>query len=168
MTTIIATTDALYSDSLSGGGDLAFKTDKLYRIGKRNSKIVGCAGNSEVIHMYLDALRKRHKFAVPKHVAEDDRRLSVLIVSKEGIFHAEENGVLEPVREPFVAIGSGGKIAMGVLTKISRSGKILTHEDFKEAIEIASIFDENTRLPMQTMYLDPKRTNADQIVQPPS
>lgn len=159
MTTIIATPDALYSDSLITGNPIAFKSEKLYRIG---DSIIGCAGTTYLINDWLECRRKRKKFKMPtKFESPKDKDLVVLIVNKKGIFHMDTDLSVDPVNEPYMAIGSGAQAACGALRQQAKYGASRENPfayDFKVALEIAAEIDECTRLPMQVMYLDPKRT----------
>lgn len=167
MTTIIATPDALYSDSLMTDTAIAYKCEKLFRIGKA---IIGCSGDTVLINGWLDAYRKHRKYKIPKDHPKEDLQLSVLIVNKKGIWLIEEDLAVDKVNEPYMAIGSGSLAAYGALRQQYRVAlgqsrcdpeKLSPHNfmyNFKEAIEIAAEADECTRLPMQVMYLNPKRT----------
>lgn len=155
MTTIIATPYALYSDSLITGNPVAFKSEKLYRIG---DSIIGCAGTTYLINDWLDARRKRKKFRMPEHFEKpEDKDLNVLIINKAGIWHMDEDLAVDRVNEPYMVIGSGAQAACGALRQQSRLGHLLDGGyDFKTALEIAAEIDECTRLPMQVLYLNKK------------
>jgi len=153
MTTIIATPDALYSDSLITGNPVAFKSEKLYRVGR---SIIGAAGSTMLINGWLDAYRRRRKYKIPLGLSEEDLDLNVLIVNKKGIWHMDETLAVDRVKEPFMTIGSGAQAAFAVLRYQQRHS---IPYDYKLAIEIASEIDEATRLPLQVIYLDPKRGN---------
>lgn len=158
MTTIIATANALYSDSLITDTAVAFQSNKLYRIG---TSIIGASGDTGLINGWLEARRKHRKYKIPKDWPEKDKEISVIVVNKKGIWMIEEDMSEDKVNEPFIAIGSGALAACGALRQQSITQNVspeFTKYDFKTAIEIAARYDEATRLPMQVLYLDPKRT----------
>lgn len=158
MTTIIATPYALYSDSLITDTTVAFQSNKLYRIG---TSIIGASGDTGLINGWLEARRKQRRYKIPKAWPEKDKEITVIIVNKKGIWLIEEDMTGDKVDEPFIAIGSGALAACGALRQQAITQNVSPQfivYDFKTALEIAAKYDEATRLPMQVLYLDKKRT----------
>ena len=143
MTTIVATKDAIYSDSNVVDGTAVFKAVKIFRI---RGKLVGCAGDNLMITAFLDQMRKGvKKLRPPKDAPPDEKDFSGLVVDASGIHHYDSSFTEDVVLEPFMAVGTGGDAARGAL-HAGASPEL--------AVEIACQIDSGSRGPVQTLQLN--------------
>lgn len=150
MTTIVATPQALYSDSNVTDGTAVFSAQKIYRL---RGKLVGCAGDGPMIGFFLDAFKrgtKRVKMS-PEYKAsipEDERDFSALIVDEHGMWHLDNTFTADLVQELFMAVGTGADAARGAM---------MAGATPEEAIEIACKIDSASRGPVQALFLKVQR-----------
>lgn len=137
MTTVVVTRDAMYSDSKCGG-DIPFRTQKLFRIG---DSILGTTGDLYACLKFLKWFEEKGEVELS---GDDDWEVAEL--NAAGIWLWDKNAVPIPVLEDYYALGSGGKHAITGLD----CGK--TPE---EAIELACRRDEGSALPVVSMRLVP-------------
>lgn len=149
MTTILATHDAIYSDSNVDFDGAVFSSDKIFRF---RGKLVGCAGDSDMIEAFQNAMKAGRKPKVPPLIPgidASDRSFNALVVDKDGqIWHYDSNFSGDVVREEFMGVGSGGSLARAAM----KAGA--TPED---AIRIACEIDSGSRLPVQCLLLHPEK-----------
>lgn len=148
MTTIVATLEAMGSDSLVSNADtgVMYPARKFVRI---KGDLIGAAGDSGDCLRFLDWAK--HDFAEKKKpkftFTEGDSEAHVLVLNGEGLFMMSTSDPYpELVESPFWAIGSGGDAALGALA----SGKTI-----EEALEIAARFDMFTKGPFRVERLKP-------------
>lgn len=142
MTTIIATSDGMYSDSALTDNDAVFKVEKIFRI---NSKLVGCAGDTDLCGLFENQLRKSPNSPKRPHASiSNDDNFVALVVDKEGIWFYDASFSKNLVLETFMAIGSGAQAARGAMSAGAPP---------PEAIEIACSLDAASMLPVQQLSL---------------
>lgn len=112
------------------------KCHKLVRL--EDGSIVGCAGDSGSIDLFVEHLKSDSQFKMPKN-----QYLEVLFVNPDGKVFITVNG--SPPSElseenEFFAIGSGAQYAMGAM----KAGA-----DIHKALEIAATFDVYTSGPFE-------------------
>ena len=131
MTTIAYRDGVMATDTLAVGGDLyRGKVRKIQRL--EDGSLLGIAGDAGY-HCFFE------KWLLNKPTWENRPRLpensdiSLLFVRRDGrIFHSAERLVLVEVETEFIAIGSGGDLAMGAMGAGSTA---------RQAVEIAARFD---------------------------
>jgi hypothetical protein len=134
MTTIVATRQAIYADTLCSY-TVPFKVNKIMRIG--NSLFAG-AGDLDDIQKFFSWRRDGGEAPV----FEDS--LDVLEVCTEGIFLWGKKFVRLLIDEDTYVIGSGSHYAMGALAMGATP---------KQAIGIAAKFDSQTGYPINSVKL---------------
>lgn len=142
MTTIVGTANRLVSDSKiimykKDKDDTFYEGPKLFRKG---DAIIGTAGShilGEVFIKWYGTKKKKPNFG-PKADFE------ALVVTKDGLYHYDEDLSGGKVNREWFAIGSGSFAALGALY----AGK--TPE---EAVEIACQVDPYSGLPLQILKL---------------
>lgn len=144
MTTIVANREAVASDRFvtyapSFNGECKIWT-------ARNS-IWGAAGPSAkglAFKAWTLGKGKRPSFLKSDDEEEPDVKLEILQLSNKGLFLWVNGDLPDPVHEPFYAIGSGAQYAIGALSMQST---------LAQAIEVASKWDNGTRLPIDMIAL---------------
>lgn len=140
MTTVIATNDALFTDTLCGY-TVPFQASKSARIG---DSIYGCAGDDlDDFILFLAWLRGD----TPKPKLPKGNDFDVLEVSPDGIFLWSKKMTRVQVHESRYAVGSGGQYAIGAMEHGATP---------EQAIIIAAKFDPNTRPPIECVKLGRK------------
>lgn len=135
MTTIIATREALYTDSLCNY-TVPFRVRKAVRVG---ACIYGASGDDlDSFIKFIEWLRDE----APKPKMPGDEDFDVLEVSKGGIYLWSRQLTRTRVREKCYAIGSGSQYAIGALDAGATPEK---------ALALAAKRDSGTRLPMQIL-----------------
>lgn len=97
-------------DSEAAGTRL-FKTEKLFRKGK---DIIGLAGESEPGLIFLDWYGTGKKDP-PGVLIDGEADFTALVLTRKGLFEYGKYCRGERVLEPFYAIGSGSKAALGAM-----------------------------------------------------
>jgi hypothetical protein len=166
MTTIAFKNGVIAADSRvtvesDAGGARNFDTKKLFRAtvdikGTFKGVILATAGESAPGSLFVE------QWSTGKSLTEirelftySEADFTILVVSEDGLFEVDKWCILEPVYEPFYAIGSGSKLAMGAMEAGASAQK---------AVEIACKRDPYTALPVVTMRLKP---NANQKARTP-
>ncbi len=155
MTTIAYHRGIIASDSQvtvesEGGGARNFATRKLFPAtvdikGAKTDVILATAGESAPGSLFVEAWGSGKTLTECRELfTYSEADFSILVVSPEGLFEVDKWCVLEPVYEPFYAIGSGAKLAMGAMEAGASAQK---------AVEIACRRDPYTALPVVTMRL---------------
>jgi ATP-dependent protease HslVU (ClpYQ) peptidase subunit len=161
MTTIAFKNGVIAADSRvtvesEAGGARNFDTRKLFRAkvdikGTFKDVILATAGESAPGSLFVE------QWSTGKSLTEirelftySEADFTILVVTEDGLFEVDKWCILEPVYEPFYAIGSGSKLAMGAMEAGASAQK---------AVEIACKRDPYTALPVVTMRLKP---NANQ------
>lgn len=119
------------------GTEVAASCTKLIRT---RDWIVGCAGDNDDISRFLAWLKNRRK---KRPRVESD--FEALLLSRRELLHISDNGEPEMVRDGFMAIGSGGPIALGSLTTQLLLGE---DPDPRIAVMAACHHDPNSREPV--------------------
>lgn len=157
MTTIAFKNGVIAADSRvtvtsEEGGARNFNTKKLFRKtvqieGKPTDVILATAGESAPGSLFVEAWGTGKSLPEIRELfTYSEADFSILVVTAEGLFEVDKWCVLEPVYEPFYAIGSGSKLAMGAMEAGASAQK---------AVEIACKRDPYTALPVVTMRLKP-------------
>lgn len=165
MTTIAFKNGVIAADSQvtvesEGGGARNFNTRKLFPAtvdirGAKTDVILATAGESAPGSLFVEAWGSGKTLTECRELfTYSEADFSILVVSPEGLFEVDKWCVLEPVYEPFYAIGSGSKLAMGAMEAGASAAR---------AVEIACRRDPYTALPVVTMRLKP---NAKSHVSP--
>lgn len=166
MTTIAFKNGVIAADSRvtvesEAGGARNFDTRKLFRAkvdirGTFKDVILATAGESAPGSLFVE------QWSTGKSLTEirdlftySEADFTILVVTDEGLFEVDKWCILEPVYEPFYAIGSGSKLAMGAMEAGASA---------QRAVEIACKRDPYTALPVVTMRLKP---NANQKARTP-
>lgn len=141
MTTIVATHAEMAADSCtSWESDFVITGDKIEIV---NRQLVGCAGHTPDIMKFLRWL-KNPTPELPEFGNGDDEGFTAVVVNKDGLFLYANSVDPMPVREPFIAIGSGGMAAKAAM---------LCGRSPVSAVEIALRCDKNSRGPIQRVTL---------------
>lgn len=113
MTCIIATKDAMYSDSRVTWDEMGLEYPAVKIIRCKNGDIAGAAGHGGDCTRFLDWAYDGFKGQEPKWKSSGngDDVWGGLVLKKDGIFVASRGDSLERVMLDFFAIGSGGKAA---------------------------------------------------------
>lgn len=165
MTTIAFKNGVIAADSRvtvdsEGGGVRNFHTEKLFRRrvilnGTEQEVIMATAGESAPGSLFVEQFSSGKSLAEIRDVFGDsDVDFTILLVTQAGLFEVDKWCVMEPVYEPFYAIGSGAKLAMGAMEAGVSAAR---------AVEIACKRDPYTAPPIVTMRLKP---NAKHHVSP--
>jgi ATP-dependent protease HslVU (ClpYQ) peptidase subunit len=136
MTTIAASTETLEiaADSMIGGEDVHYSTPKLRKL---KSSVVGAAGDwKQVLEFYKRLGRKKQ--------LDNDCDIAALELRRDGIWVYEATIIPVRINQTFYAVGTGAAYAIAAM----HLGKTP-----KEAVEIAALFDPNTRGPITVMHL---------------
>lgn len=147
MTTIAVRAGKMAADSrvtyeTEAGGVLHFRTEKIFRVGR---DIVGLAGESEPGLIFLDwykagaALKDR-----PGVLIDGEADFTALVLTRKGLFEYGKYCRAERVFEPFYAIGSGSKAALGAMHMGA---------DAARAVRIACKIDPYSGTPIVVMEL---------------
>lgn len=115
----------------------AFPSTKLQRIGEW---IVGCAGNQEDIDAFMRWIHDRRKRR--RKVKED---FEALMLSRTKLLYVGDDASPEPVRDGFMAIGSGGGFALASLTTQRLLG---LEPDPRLAVSVACVHDTHSAPPI--------------------
>lgn len=121
----------------SFGTEVAASCTKLVRT---RDWIIGCAGDNDDIAAFMRWVKDRRK---PRPKVQCD--FEALLLSRRELLHIADNGDPEPVRDGFMAIGSGGPIALGSLTTQLLLGE---DPDPRIAVMAACHHDPNSREPV--------------------
>lgn len=157
MTTIAYKNGVIASDSRvtvesEAGGARNFDTKKLFRKtvqidGKPTDVILATAGESAPGSLFVDAWGTGKSLTEIRELfTYSEADFTILVVSPTGLFEVDKWCVMEPVYEPFYAIGSGAKLAMGAMEAGASAAR---------AVEIACKRDPYTAPPIVTMRLKP-------------
>lgn len=157
MTTIAYKNGVVAADSQvtvesDAGGARNFNTKKLFRKtvhidGKPVDVILATAGESAPGSLFVEAWGTGKSLAEIRELfTYSEADFSILVVTQNGLFEVDKWCVLEPVYEPFYAIGSGAKLAMGAMEAGASAQK---------AVEISCRRDPYTAPPVVTMRLKP-------------
>lgn len=139
--------DSCVSLQTEAGGSRKFRCEKLYRktIGKGRSKknvIIGLGGESSPGLLFLDWYGSGKE--PPTQLIDGDADFTALILTLDGLFEADAYCRPDKILEPFYAIGSGAKAALGAMHAGASA---------KRAVEIACRIDPYTAPPIVTMRL---------------
>lgn len=157
MTTIAYKNGVVAADSRvtvesEGGGARNFATQKLFRRtvhinGVPKNVILATAGESAPGSLFVDQWASGKSLPeIREAFAYTEPDFTILVVTEDGLFEVDRWCVMEPVYEPFYAIGSGSKVAMGAMEAGASAQK---------AVEIACRRDPYTAPPVVTMRLKP-------------
>lgn len=144
MTTIAYRKGAMAADSRvttedEAGGARVFSCVKLFRKGKA---IIGLQGESEPGIVFLDWYGSGKDR--PEILVHGDADFTALVLTRRGLFEYGKYCTPERVIEPFYAIGSGTKVALGAMHMGA---------DARRAVQIACKVDPYTAGPILTMSL---------------
>lgn len=105
--TVIAVRDGVMAaDSRATNGDVPYRCEKIYRIGRQ---LVGAAGDNNACLAYVRYFRGE------KVEPEELKGAHALVLSPGGLFIYEETTAADPVLEEFFAIGCGSDAALGAM-----------------------------------------------------
>jgi ATP-dependent protease HslVU (ClpYQ) peptidase subunit len=157
MTTILAYRNVMVADSRVSECGVAYRTRKLYSIGKM---IVGCSGCSIYINEFVRQLREFDgdfsQLKAPKGIeAEDDEgdpEFAALVLDESGLYVFGIDFVPDRVDGLYHAIGSGRKAALGALEVMRRLPVISVNPI--TAVEVACEVDIFSGGPVHFMSLD--------------
>lgn len=135
MTTIIATREAIYADTLCAHS-VPFHFKKIVRIG--NSIFAG-AGTWTHIDRFMEWRRGGEKPEYPP-----DADFDVIELNKNGIWMHDQDLYPFRIKEKVYAIGTGAEYAMGAISMGATP---------KQALQIAAKYDPDTQLPIDIMRL---------------
>jgi hypothetical protein len=141
MTTVVATREALYSDSRVSFGGAHFTSKKLFRIG---DSILGISGTVTDNLKFLDWFSHQNPDESPEFTEDDS--FDVVELSPEGLFVWDNALRRIEVIDPFIAVGSGYMAALAAL-HLGSSPEV--------AIETACKIDRSSGGPLQTLHLNP-------------
>jgi hypothetical protein len=157
MTTVIAcrSLGAMAADKKISHGDGSFPSSK--KIQRAGKFIVGLAGDYGRALAYLEVFKKKAKGldgrTAPKlPAAEGEGDLELVVMSEHGIWLYFEDGTPMEVEEvDYYTTGTGGKwAAVSLDTQAEMKVQPL---DLSIAMAVACKHDENSSLPMVTLYL---------------
>lgn len=150
MTTICYRDGVMAADSRvtidsEGGGARVFRCEKLYRVKTYNGKrcLVGLAGGSFDGLAFLDWLVSKTS-EPPQRLIDGDAAFTALVLNQHGLFEYDKWCRPERIIEPFYAVGSGAKAALGALHMGASA---------RRAVAVACKIDPYTALPIVTMRL---------------
>ncbi len=133
MTTIVASLTEMAADTRCTNGGPIMRTKKIRVIG---DSVFGFAGGLFEAAAFIAWLQgDRDHAKLPKWQDENRDDFMVLELSPEGLAIWNGWGHRVPLVNQFYSIGSGSMTAMGVMH---------VHPDPKFAVEVASLYDENT------------------------
>lgn len=168
MTTIAVLNGTIAADTQEtwqseGGGTSKHRCTKLFR--KKvpspdnpevlEEVIIGLAGSSFPGLVFLDWYGTNKDIPdVLTHGVDADEDFDAVILTSHGVYFA--NRMCRPVKaeDEFIAVGSGRKAAIAVMTYATRHGIPITAA---EAVEVATGIDPYTSAPIVTMTLDDPR-----------
>lgn len=136
MTTIIATKQGIYSDTLCSY-TVPFKVSKIAKIGK---SVYAGAGAADDLHRFFDWVRSGGGDDVPAF----EEAIDILECAPDGIFLYGKKFVRLRLEEEIYSIGSGCQYAMGALAMGATP---------EQAMEVAARLDPQTALPMEYVKL---------------
>lgn len=139
--------DSCVSLETPSGGARKFKCEKLYRktIGKGRAKkqvIIGLGGESSPGLLFLDWYGSGS--APPTQLIDGGADFTALILTDDGLYEADAYCRPDKIIEPFYAIGSGAKAALGAMHAGASA---------RRAAEIACRIDPFSTPPIVTMRL---------------
>jgi len=136
MTTIAASLSTLEiaADRMVSGDDSFYLTSKLRR---GQNKIYGACGDWDKCLKMLKAIRYRKNI-------DTEIDVTVLMLKHDGIWIFESSIIPVRIENDFFSIGTGAGYAMGAM----HLGKSPA-----EAVEIAALYDPNTRGPVESITL---------------
>lgn len=141
MTTIVSTHNEMAADSCtSWDSDFVITGDKIEIV---NHQLVGCAGHTPDIQKFLRWF-KNPVPDVPEFSDEEDHGFTAVVVNKDGLWLYANSVDPMPVKEPFIAIGSGAMAAKAAM---------LCGRTAVKAVEIAIRCDKNSKGPIQRVTL---------------
>lgn len=166
MTTIAYKNGVVAADSRvtvesESGGARNFRTEKLFRRtvhinGVPKNVILATAGESAPGSLFVEQWASGKSLPeIREAFAYTEPDFTILVVSEDGLFEVDRWCVMEPVYEPFYAIGSGSKVAMGAMEAGASAQK---------AVEIACRRDPYTAPPVVTMRLKPNANKESSAV----
>jgi len=160
MTTIVATKDGIWADSMETDEDsISSKTSKkIYRV---NGWIVATAGKSICTPLYIKWAESGFKAAPPTELSEDPEEFTAVFLSeKTGELWYCEGAVRMRVKPP-VVIGSGATYALAALKTMKKLG---VFSDPAIAVKIACELDTKSGGRLQKVLRKkvpaPPRTDA--------
>jgi hypothetical protein len=103
--------------------------------------IIGAAGDNDDITRFFDWVRKGRK--APRRKVTGD--FEALMLSRQELLHFSDDGDPDAIRDGYMAIGSGGPVALGALTGMALVG---VDPDPRIAVMAACQHDANTREPI--------------------
>lgn len=125
-------------DNKTLGTRVGFTYTKLVRT---RDWIVGCAGDVEDIQRFIKWLRAGGKGKRPKV----KREFEALLMSRKELLHVGDDEDPGPVRDGYMAIGTGAPFALGSLTTQMLLGE---DPDPRVAVTAACHHDPNSREPV--------------------
>jgi hypothetical protein len=126
------------ADSMISGQDTHYAVSKLRKL---RSSAIGAAGDwSQILEFYKRLARKKP--------LESDCDISALELRRDGIYVYESTIIPARIEQEFFAVGSGAGYAIAAM-HLGKSPQ--------EAVEIAALFDPNTRGPVCVMSLEARR-----------
>lgn len=137
MTTVIATRQALYADTFCNY-TVPFKMTKIARIG--DSIYAGAADDFDSVVKLFWWLRGEG----PKPKLPTDEAFDVIELGPAGIFLWSKHLTRTHIDQDCYAIGSGGQYAMGAIGAGANPIR---------AIDVAAMYDPNTKPPVETVNL---------------
>lgn len=145
MTTIAVRNGIMAADSRvtsdgENSGTRYFRTEKLFRKGR---DLIGLAGESEPGLIFLDWYGSGKKDA-PGVLIDGEADFTALVLTRKGLFEYGKYCRGERVLEPFYAIGSGAKAALGAMHMGA---------DARRAVQIACKIDPYSAPPIVVMPL---------------
>jgi len=135
----IMAADSRVTYDSEAAGSRFFRTEKLFRKGK---DIIGLAGESEPGLIFLDWYGSNK--APPDALVDGGADFTALVLTRKGLFEYGKYCRGERVLEPFYAIGSGCKAALGAMHMGA---------DAARAIRIACKVDTYSGTPIVVMKL---------------
>lgn len=107
--------DSRVSLETEAGGARMFRCEKLYRIMLgRKQAIVGLAGGSFDGLEFLDWLIAGKKDP-PQRLIDGDAAFTAVVLTRNGLFEYDRWCRADKILEPFYAVGSGAKAALGAM-----------------------------------------------------
>lgn len=148
MTTIAYRDGVMAADSqCTQDGTRACEVAKIARI---HGWLVGCSGSSGLAHEFQEWFRAECRERLKRTPASlavqgQDAKLSVLLVHPDGtIFGVDGLGHPYPIKGPFIADGTGFKVALGAMEMGASAA---------EAVKVASKYDIYTGGPVRTLKM---------------
>jgi ATP-dependent protease HslVU (ClpYQ) peptidase subunit len=123
----VMASDSQVTVATEEGGSRKFKCEKLYRKG---SAIIGTAGESAPGLIFVDWYGTKKK--APSRLLAGEADFTALVLTDAGLFEYDKWCRGEKILEPFYAIGSGCKAALGAMHQGASAVR---------AVEIACLVD---------------------------